>query len=148
MLNAKRFWQYVSIGGAIALVIIAIMIWHYYQQVDISKPDALSSQSVATQTLTNYTTSNDKTFSIDENAPAPAKKLHQLLTDTDQETAETLNQHIHKANKSIKKINHQLNEQGVTTSQAIHSVKTYSNNGDIHQRLRVIQDHIKNKTSQ
>ena len=151
LLALKHFWVYITLFIISVMLVVLTAIWHSVKP-SSTPPSTILSDSTqeiipidtpADTLETNTGLASDKP--VPEHFPAPAKKLHQLLNDTDRLPTEEQSLRIkkQKLDQQLAAINEQLNAQGLSVPEQ--SLPTITGEPELHTRLQAIKAHIDKK---
>ncbi|MEO0442396.1 MAG: hypothetical protein AAFZ92_01450 [Pseudomonadota bacterium] len=94
-------------------------------------------------------TAKTSSEAVPSDFPAPAKKLHTLINDTNKqaENSQTLEAKVKQLDKQLAELNKQLEAQGIALPQQQPPPSAASPSGDTKTRLNAIKDHMSQKQS-
>ena len=146
MLTPTSFWRYTLSVGILVLALIGIVIWQSYPSSSNQNTSEVDQPLTAIDTAASPSVSNTAALTIDNSSPAPAKKLHQLMTNPGQPLSQDqLDAKIERVNQSITTLNQELEQRGITVPKnSVNNTAQSSNasDSDTRQRLQAIQNHL------
>ncbi len=158
MTSVKRFWLWAIALSLLVIAVLASTIWQTspaQQKTIIASEQSASegsevegSEEKSLQSLSNSTPSSVDS-KPDASFPAPAKKLHKVIADTEAESEaqDKLQQQTQKLDEQLAALNQQLREKGIAVPENQAQPSTASND-DTAKRLDAIKQHIENKKTQ
>ncbi|MFT7223942.1 MAG: hypothetical protein ACI82Z_001486 [Cellvibrionaceae bacterium] len=155
MKSSRQFWCYTSAAVLMVFSVIALAIWQSAHKtanhpvaitdpianLDNASPSPASTESSAVTTIPEQ---------ADPRYPAPAKKLHKVLSDPQRSPLDDaqLTKRMQKLDQQLATLNEQLRRQGLSLSERSDSkANTDQPSNDIESRLAAIKAHMASKAA-
>jgi hypothetical protein len=139
----KHFWIYALALLVLVAVVLGLAIWD-------SSTSSITSPSIVSDSAleeAGQVIESDSEKPVPSDFPAPAKKLHQLINESDSQLsdAQSLDEKIKQLDKQLADINEQLKAQGIDAP--AEQGQPTASSSDTQTRLQAIKDHINKKTN-
>lgn len=161
----KLSWPYIFIGAALLIMALVPVVMQIPEDTHSLSADTLSGVEIKSKPVALEPKTAKQLASVTKTLPAPAKKLTKIINEPSEKAPDDvlLDQKILQLDQRLADFNKQLKEQGIVIAdeKAIDkkpdiekpseegaeasSDNSNSSNKDMQARLKVIQEHIKNK---
>lgn len=144
----KQFWIYLALLLLLVIAVIAFAIWDSMGLVSPEAPNAITDTQAINTSAQEPSEHLALEQAVPSDFPAPAKKLHQLLKDSDSHNTQAqdkqfLQEKVQQLNKQLAEINKQLKAQNIVVPEP--PPQTAAINSDTEQRLKAVKDYISHK---